>query len=164
VGRTLRPLEVVDSVPLALVAAVTRARTEDVGGELAEADVAAPAGLAVVQDARHEGVLVEGDGGHDGERGEAERPPHPAQRVGQRQHRRPHDRRRQVEPGVPPRPCERSDESPRNPIERTARRKEKHGRGEGSRTLGLEYEGGAGVGLGRERRLGAAAVAPGFGV
>ena len=80
-------------------------RTEDVGGELAEADVAAAARLAVVENAGHEGVLVEGDGGHDGEQGEAEAPPHPAQRVGERQHRRPHDRRRQVEPRVPPRPC-----------------------------------------------------------
>ena len=44
-----------------------RVRTEDVGGELAEADVAAAARLAVVENAGHEGVLVEGDGGHDGE-------------------------------------------------------------------------------------------------
>ena len=79
--------------------------TEDVGGELAEADVAAAAGLAVLEDAGHEGVLVEGDGADGGEHGESQRPPHPAQRVRQRQHRRPHDRRRQVEPGVPPRPC-----------------------------------------------------------
>ena len=79
--------------------------TEDVGGELAEADVAAAARLAVVEDAGHEGVLVQGDGGHGGEQREAERPPRPAQRVRERQHRRPHDRRRQVEPRVPPRPC-----------------------------------------------------------
>ena len=80
--------------------------TEYVGGELAEADVPAAARLAVVEHAGHEGVLVESEGGDEGERGEAERPPHPAQRVGERQHRRPHDRRRQVEPRVPPSPCD----------------------------------------------------------
>jgi hypothetical protein len=72
--------------------------------------VAPPARLAVVEDARHERVLVERDGGHDGEQGEPERPPHPAQRVRERQHRRPHDRRRQVEPRVPPRPCMQVDQ------------------------------------------------------
>jgi hypothetical protein len=80
-------------------------RTEDVGGELAEADVPAAAGLAVVEHPGDEEVGVEGDGEDGGERGEAEAPPHAAERVRQREHRRPHDGRRLVEPRVPPRPC-----------------------------------------------------------
>ena len=80
-------------------------RTEDVGGELAEADVAAAGGLAVVEHPGHEVVGVEGDGEDGGERGEAEPPAHAPERVRQREHRRPHDGRREVEPRVPPRPC-----------------------------------------------------------
>jgi hypothetical protein len=67
--------------------------------------VAAALGLAVVEHLGDQEVGVEGDDGDGGEHGEAEHPPHPAERVRQRQHRRPHDRRGQVETGVPPRPC-----------------------------------------------------------
>jgi hypothetical protein len=114
-------------------------RTEDVGGELAEADVAPAARLAVVEDAGHEGVLVEGDGGHDGEQGEAHRPPGPAERVGERQHRRADDRRRQVEPRVPPRPCTTSESNPTSV----------GGRGGGS---GIDRTGQSSLGRGRGGR------------
>lgn len=80
-------------------------RTQDVGGEFPEPDVPSALLLAVIQDLGHEGVGVEGDGAHDRQRRQPHAPAQPSECVRQRQDCGADDRRREMEPRVPPTPC-----------------------------------------------------------
>lgn len=61
--------------------------------------------LAVVEDPGHENVRIECDGADGRQRRQSETPSEAPERVGQRQDRRSHDGRREVEAGVPPGAC-----------------------------------------------------------
>ena len=78
--------------------------TEDISGELSEANVAAPLLLTVIKNFRHEEIAVKCDGCSNGEGKETQGPTHAAEGVRQGEDSRSNYCSRQMKPSVLPCP------------------------------------------------------------